>query len=171
MLISAALAQVSQYLISLNAKSTGAGNTENHEWFVYLIAGKAKVNDVALSEGGFAFLPPQTNYDIHGAAQDSRLLVFRKTYEPLAGQKAPAIFTGNESEISETPFLGDKHARLKMLIPDSPANDMAVNIFTYDPSATLPFVETHVMEQLGFVPGRRRRVVSARCRLAPGHGR
>ena len=33
-----------------------------------------------------------------------------------------------------------------MLIPDTPAADMAVNIFTYDPGATLPFVETHVME-------------------------
>ena len=27
-----------------------------------------------------------------------------------------------------------------------PAFDMAVNIFTYQPGATLPFVETHVME-------------------------
>ena len=47
---------------------------------------------------------------------------------------------------AETPFLGDKHLRLKILIPDSLATDMAVNIFTYDPGATLPFVETHVME-------------------------
>ena len=60
--------------------------------------------------------------------------------------RAPGFFTGNESDVTETPFLGDAHARLKLLIPDTPAADMAVNIFTYDPGATLPFVETHVME-------------------------
>jgi (S)-ureidoglycine aminohydrolase len=147
-LISAELgAGLSQYLIALNAKSSGVGDTESDEWFLYVIAGKLKVNGVALSEGGFAFLPPHTKYDVRGSvAKDTRLLVFRKTYEPLAGQKPLAFFTGNESDIAEAPFLGDKHARLKLLIPDSLATDMAVNIFTYDPGATLPFVETHVME-------------------------
>ena len=31
-------------------------------------------------------------------------------------------------------------------LPDDPAFDMAVNIFTYDPGGHLPFVETHIME-------------------------
>jgi (S)-ureidoglycine aminohydrolase len=146
-LISAALgAGLSQYLISLDTKSVGIGDTGDEEWFVYVVTGKAKVNGSSLSEGGFAYLPTRTRYDIRGAAKDSRLLVFRKTYAPLSGQKEPAFFTGNESHVAETPFLGDKHARLKTLIPDSAGVDMAVNIFTYDPGATLPFVETHVME-------------------------
>ena len=101
---------------------------------------------VALAAGGFAFLPPAAKYDVQGAAKDSRLLVFKKVYEPLAGQNPLPFFAGNERDIPETPFLGDPQARLKLLIPDSPATDMAVNIFTYDPGATLPFVETHVME-------------------------
>jgi (S)-ureidoglycine aminohydrolase len=146
-LISEALgAGLSQFLIALDVKSVGTGETGDDEWFLYLVAGKAKVNGVALSEGGYAFLPPHTKYDIHGGAKDSRLLVFRKRYEPLAGHKAPAFFRGNESDVAEAPFLGDKHARLKTLIPDSLGADMAVNVFTYDPGATLPFVETHVME-------------------------
>src|SRR5665213_3472149 len=99
-LISAALgAKLSQYLISLDAKSAGTGETENDEWFFYVVAGKLTVNGVALLEGGFAFLPPETKYDVRGSAKDSRLLVFRKTYEPLAGQKPPAFFTGNEKDI------------------------------------------------------------------------
>ena len=146
-LISPALgAGLSQFLISLDVKSVGIGKTRKDEWFLYVVAGKLKVNGSVLAEGGFAFLPPGTKYDIRGAAKDSKLLVFKKTYEPLTGQKSPEFFTGNEKEISEAPFLGDKHARLKTLIPDSLATDMAVNIFTYDPGATLPFVETHVME-------------------------
>lgn len=146
-LISAALgAGLSQYLISFDTKSAGVGETGGDEWFVYVIAGKAKVNGTMLAEGGFAFLPPQTKYDIRGTAKATELLVFKKTFVPLAGRKTPFHFTGNEKNIAETPFLGDKHARLKMLIPDSLAADMAVNIFTYDPGATLPFVETHIME-------------------------
>jgi (S)-ureidoglycine aminohydrolase len=146
-LISSALgAGLSQFLIALDAKSVGAGDTGNDGWFLFVVAGKLKVNGVTLTEGGFAFLPPGIKYDVRGGAKDSRLLIFRKIYEPLAGQKTPAFFTGNEKNIAETPFLGDKHARLKTLIPDSPAADMAVNIFTYDPGATLPFVETHMME-------------------------
>jgi (S)-ureidoglycine aminohydrolase len=146
-LVSSALgAGLSQFLISLDVKSVGTGETGKDEWFLYVVAGKSKVNGVALAEGGFAFLPPGTKYDIRGAAKDSQLLIFRKTCEPLAGQKPLAFFTGNEKDISEAPFLGDKRARLKTLIPDSLAADMAVNIFTYDPGATLPFVETHVME-------------------------
>jgi (S)-ureidoglycine aminohydrolase len=146
-LISSALgAGLSQFLISLDVKSVGRGATGKDEWFLYVVAGKLKVNGVALTEGGFAFLPPGTKYDVRGAAKDSRLQVFKKIYEPLAGQKPLKFFTGNEKEISEAPFLGDKHARLKTLIPDSQATDMAVNIFTFDPNAMLPFVETHVME-------------------------
>ncbi len=146
-LISEALgAGLSQYLISLDAKSAGAGDTGNHEWFLYIVAGKIKVNGSSLDVGGFAFLPPRTKYDIRGAAKDSRLLIFKKHYESLAGNSTPTFFAGNEKDVAETPFLGDKHARLKTLIPDSLSADMAVNVFTYDPGATLPFVETHVME-------------------------
>ncbi len=146
-LISKAMgAGLSQYLIRLDAGSVGTGETEGEEWFLYLITGKAKVNGVMLREGGFAFVPPGSKYDVRGAAANSQLLLFRKTFQPLAGQKLPAFFTGNEKEVPEAPFLGDKHARLKLLIPDSVATDMAVNIFTFDPGATLPFVETHVME-------------------------
>jgi (S)-ureidoglycine aminohydrolase len=146
-LISAALgAKLSQYLVTFNANGGAAGETGNDEWFLYTIGGKMNVNGVALSEGGFAFLPPQSKYDLHANAKDTKLLIFKKAFESLAGQKPPAFFTGNEKDIADAPFLGDAHARLKLLIPDTLATDMAVNIFTYDPGATLPFVETHVME-------------------------
>jgi (S)-ureidoglycine aminohydrolase len=139
-------AGLSEYLIVLDAKSTGAGETNGDEWFLYVVTGQAKANGVALRAGGFAFFPPRTKYEVRGAAPNSQLLIFRKTFEPLAQQKPLTVFTGDENDIPENPFLGNEHARLKLLIPDSLATDMAVNIFTFDPGATLPFVETHVME-------------------------
>ena len=42
--------------------------------------------------------------------------------------------------------MGDADLRLQVLLPVAPAFDMAVNIFTYQPGATLPQVEIHVME-------------------------
>jgi len=146
-ILSAAMgAGLVQYHISLDARGRGAGNTEGDSWFFYVVGGKATINGTTLAAGGYAYFPLGTDYDVRGAAKGTRLLVFRKSYEALAGHQPPAFFTGHESDMPETPFLGDSHARLKTLIPDTPGVDMAVNIFTYDPGATLPFVETHVME-------------------------
>jgi len=39
-----------------------------------------------------------------------------------------------------------KNAQLQMLLPDARVFDLAVNILTYQPGATLPVVEMHVME-------------------------
>lgn len=150
--ISAALgARFSQYLITLNAGGPGGGglgegDTADSSWFFFVVDGAVTLNGVALSKGGFAYVPPAERYRVAAAAAAATLLVFRKPYEPLAGYTPPAFFTGHESDVAETPFLGDPHARLKVLIPDTMPADMAINIFTYDPGATLPFVESHVME-------------------------
>jgi (S)-ureidoglycine aminohydrolase len=147
--ISAALgARFSQYLITLNDGGRGEGETADSSWFFFVVDGAVTLNGVALSKGGFAYVPPSERYLVEVAppATPATLLVFRKPYEPLAAYAPPAFFTGHESDVSETAFLGDPHARLKVLIPDTMPADMAINIFTYDPGATLPFVESHVME-------------------------
>jgi (S)-ureidoglycine aminohydrolase len=146
-LISAVMgARFSQYRIALGAAGRGVGETGDAEWFVYVVSGATTINDTALAQGGFAFLPPGAALDVRSDGRESTLVAFVKTFEPLAGYDAPAYFTGHEDEIPHTAFLGDPHARLKVLIPDTLSADMAVNVFTYDPGATLPFVETHVME-------------------------
>jgi (S)-ureidoglycine aminohydrolase len=147
--ISATLgAHFSQILITLdaNGRGKGEGDTLAESWFFYVVSGSVTLNGEALTDGGFGYVPPGQHYLIAGAAT---LLVVRKQYEPLSGQTAadaPAFFTGQEQDLPAEAFLGDRHARLKVLIPDMPEADMAMNIFTYDPGATLPFVESHVME-------------------------
>ena len=152
--ISAALgARFSQYLITLNEGGSGENDTADSSWFVFVVDGTIRLNGVTLQKGGFAYIPPGHRYRIESAAAAATagtgvatLLVFRKPYEALVDHAPPPFFTGHENDVAETAFLGDPHARLKVLIPDTPQADMAINIFTYDPGATLPFVESHVME-------------------------
>ena len=62
---------------------------------------------------------------------------------------------GHESKIAAEPFLGNAHTRLQCLLPDTLAYDFAMNIFTFDPGHSLPYVETHVMEHgLLFMQGK-----------------
>jgi (S)-ureidoglycine aminohydrolase len=146
-ILSAALgAKVTQILVDLEAAGTGSGETGDAEYFFYLVTGQGTCNGTELGSGGYAFVPANVRYDFTSTRNGTRLLIFRKTFEPLPDSTLPAFLTGREQDVPEVPFLGDPRARLKTLLPDSPGMDMAVNLFTYDPGATLPFVETHVME-------------------------
>jgi (S)-ureidoglycine aminohydrolase len=90
--------------------------------------------------------PPDTDYEFKTERAGTRLLVFQKRFEPLAGQNVPDVLFGNAAKVEGLPFLGNKNARLQKLLPDTLAFDMAVNIFVYQPGTALPFVETHLME-------------------------
>lgn len=139
-----------QLTITLDETSSGTGNTGVLEHFYYVQAGDctAQVNGRKheLTSGGYLFLPPKTKFNFSGASKGTKLIVFQKKFEPLAGEKIPGVLVGHANAIEGKPFLGHEDARLQVLLPDHPSFDMAVNIFTYDSGATLPFVETHIME-------------------------
>jgi (S)-ureidoglycine aminohydrolase len=139
-----------QMQFTLNETSVGTGNTGALEHFYYVISGDctAQLNGKKheLTAGSYLFLPPKTNFKFSGASQGTKLLAFQKKFESLAGEKTPSVLCGHAAAIQGNPFLGNQDARLQVLLPDQPAFDLAVNIFTYQPGATLPFVETHVME-------------------------
>jgi (S)-ureidoglycine aminohydrolase len=147
-IISAALgAKLTQIVIDLEAGGTGSAETGPAEYFFYVVAGGGTCNGHELTPGGFAYLPPHSRYEFSSTQPATKLLIFSKTYQAVpSAPAAPQFFVGREQTAPEAPFLGDPQARLKTLLPDAPAMDMAVNLFTYDPGATLPFVETHIME-------------------------
>ena len=67
-------------------------------------------------------------------------------FEPVDNIEAPPAVHGYVADIPAEPFLGNDNARLQTLLPIDSRYDLAMNIFTYQPGATLPFVETHIME-------------------------
>lgn len=96
--------------------------------------------------GGFFFAPAGAAWSISSPRPSTRVTLFQKTFVPLAGVDAPRPVIGDAGKIAGQPFLGDPDARLQVLLPDEPGFDLAMNVFTYQPGAALPFVETHVME-------------------------
>jgi len=141
-------ARFCQFLITFGKEGHGRGNTGKTEYFVYVLEGNASVTlddkRNRLEPGSFVYIPP--GQDIHFQGSNARLLVFQKYYVPLGGIAAPKTIIGHQREVKGQPFLGNEDARLQVLLTDGPQFDLAVNIFTYQPGATLPFVETHVME-------------------------
>jgi (S)-ureidoglycine aminohydrolase len=145
-LVSAGLgARITETLYVMEAGGRGAGHTHADEHFYYVVEGACGVNGNELKAGGFAYIPAGGTFEITSQA-GARVLLFAKKYEVLPGAATPEAIFGDENTVKSEAFLGDPAAQLQALLPDRPEFDLAVNIFTYAPGGTLPFVECHVME-------------------------
>lgn len=141
-------ANLSQYLITLNKKSVLKDSTEKAQICFYVIAGKCKIEigteSKKLKAGDYVYVPISQNYQLTG--KKAKLVAFQKTYLPLEGYKLPSPIFGSSKKVPLKPYLEDSALHMQYLLPDTPAMDFAVNIFTYKPGGNLPFVETHIME-------------------------
>lgn len=143
-----------QYLVEV-APTGGSSDPEPEagvESFVFLLSGRLTVTLAGekheLLPGGFAFVPPGTEWTVENAGKE--LAVFqwiRKAYQVLAGH-TPMVVVGNEQDVEAVPMPGTDGAwrTTRMLPPDDLAYDMHINIVTFEPGASIPFAETHVME-------------------------
>lgn len=143
-------ARFAQLLVTFESGGHAAMPENEIETVAYFETGGALVTigreKSRVGAGGYFFAPTGVPWSITLPKRGTRVTLFQKKYEPLAGYSAPKPLVGDAANVNAEPFLGDPDARLKVLLPDEPAFDLAVNIFTYQPGATLPFVETHVME-------------------------
>lgn len=142
-------AKFSQYLVTLQAAGTAGPCISGVERFIYVLEGSLvlEVGDTTnpLKADHYAYLPANCSHRLQ-ALQVSRLLIFERYYLPLSSSSAPEWLIGHKQAVDPVPFMGDADTQLRLLLPDSPAFDMAVNLFTFQSGAALPFVETHVME-------------------------
>lgn len=115
--------------------------------FVYVVRGELELNaeghDRTLGAGEYAYLPPDHPHAL-SARQAATASVFEKRYEAWPDAGDPWVVTGRESEALSR-SLGDGLVA-RILLPEHHAFDFAVTTMTYDPGATLPFVEVHSME-------------------------
>ncbi len=143
--------QFSQMLIQMETGAESAEPLSGVERFVYVLDGSVQLSigeeSSKLMTGFYAFLPAGTRHWL-SVKESAQLIMFEKRYVPtdLGDGVAPDVQVGNAWSVSAEPFLGDPAAQLRTLLPTSLDFDMAVNLFTFQPGAALPFVETHVME-------------------------
>lgn len=143
-------AAFAQILVTFEAGGRAEMTSNEIETCGYLATGSAVVRvggeKKKCAAGGFFFAPAGEAWSIANPGRGTRVTLFQKKSTGLAGQPAPRGLIGDATKVKGEPFLGDPDARLQVLLPDEPAFDLAMNVFTYQPGATLPFVETHVME-------------------------
>ncbi|WP_322058049.1 bifunctional allantoicase/(S)-ureidoglycine aminohydrolase [Paraburkholderia sp. J63] len=123
------------------------------EGVIFVVDGELelKLNGVEhkLVPGGYAFIPPGTNWSLHN--RSSNLASFhwlRKHYEAVDGVPMPEAFVTNERDIEPIPMPGTEGRWVTTRFVDMSdmRHDMHVNIVTFEPGGVIPFAETHVME-------------------------
>jgi len=113
--------------------------------FVYVLDGHLTVDGHALCANDYAYVPAGAASSV-SATTAARAAVIEKGYRPLDGTSAPAALTGKEHLAPATSLGGDPWLAVRALLPDDPAFDFRVNTMTYQPGASLPAIEIHVME-------------------------
>ncbi|QDU90747.1 hypothetical protein Pla175_41580 [Pirellulimonas nuda] len=134
-----------QYLVHAKPGAQSRPAAAGVQRLVFVLGGALTVGGKPVSADGFAWLPPDCD-TVCRCEEEATLLVIEKPYAALDDVEAPETIVGRVKDAPCEPFLGDPDAMLATLLPVDQAFDMAVNVFTYQPGATLPFVETHVME-------------------------
>jgi (S)-ureidoglycine aminohydrolase len=139
----AAGAKFTQYTAILEAG--GEVGPAAMQRFVYVLAGEIELDGESLQPDGYAYLPPAHPASIR-ATTVARLAVIEKPYQPLDGIAPSAPLFGNERSLAPQPVLGDEALQVRTLLPPEAAFDFAMNTLTYQPGASLPMVEIHIME-------------------------
>ena len=142
-----------QYLIYLDE---GGGCVQPEfekgvESFLFILDGKADLQvggrKTLLTGGGFAFIPPDTEWSIQNAGPaTAKLLWLRKVFE-ACGDLKPQLIVGQEQDV---PVVYNRTSDQKWTTNLIPVNDMAydmhMNIVCFGPGATISAIEAHIME-------------------------
>ncbi|MEC3906754.1 (S)-ureidoglycine aminohydrolase [Tamlana sp. 2201CG12-4] len=142
----------SQLITTMTSNGVLEGETGASQLFFYVLEGACTVITSSqknrVEKGSYVYIPVHEAYKVFNSEEGTTLLSFHKEYEVLKGVSKPGIIINTQASIEKTIYCGDPNLLMQNLLPDENnlSFDMAVNIFTYNPGANLPFVETHIME-------------------------
>ena len=136
-------ADFTQYTVEL--EPGGSFDVGEHQTFVFVLEGAVSTPNREFAAHHYAWFPPGHAVRIH-AAGPAQVAVIEKDHAALDGN-VPTHLSGDAQTIVPVPLLGDEAVEVRHLLPDEdPAFDCAVNLMTFQPGATLPMVEIHIME-------------------------
>ena len=145
----------SQYIMEVlpGGGSQNPEPDENAEAVLFVVEGEIELslngNSHILDEGGYAYIPAGDSWTvINNSSAAVRFHWIRKSYQSVEGIDAPPAFVNNEKQVQADimPDTDGKWATTRFVEPQDMRHDMHVNIVTFQPGATIPFAETHVME-------------------------
>lgn len=145
----------SQYIMEVQpGGGSDRGETDQTaEGVLFVVEGEITVKvadeEHTLNPGGYAFLPPKTQWSLRNKGKDhARFHWIRKAYEPVEGLAAPDPIFLNEKDVPPTPMpeTNGAWATTRFVDPSDLRHDMHVTIVTFQPGGVIPFAETHVME-------------------------
>jgi (S)-ureidoglycine aminohydrolase len=140
-------ARFTQYTAEFEAG--GELGPTNAQRFIFVLEGelqlKADGKVSRIGDRGYAYLPEGLAHRV-SASNVCRAAVIEKPYRPLDSVDTPAAFISHEDAVASHPLDNDPDLQVKCLLPDTVSFDFAVNTMVYQPGASLPMVEMHVME-------------------------
>jgi (S)-ureidoglycine aminohydrolase len=113
--------------------------------FIYVLSGSLLLTTINLKAGDYAYIPSGEKHSV-AALEPSLALVIEKPYQNLPGITPPDAFCSSVEKRTAGALMGDPSVQVRPLVPDSPQFDFAVNSMTFEPGASLPMVEIHIME-------------------------
>jgi (S)-ureidoglycine aminohydrolase len=135
-------ADFTQYTVEL--EQFGGFQLGQSQSFLYVLEGSVTCGEHRLEPHHYAWHPPDHALHVN-ALETARVVVIEKHHSALDGV-VPSHVIGDARTVESKPMLGDEAVEVRLLLPDNPAFDCAVNTMTFQPGATLPMVEIHVME-------------------------
>ncbi len=145
----------SQYIMDV-APGGGSDNPEpdaNAQGVLFFVSGAASVTIAGkphdLRTGGYAYIPSGTKWSLKNTGSEpAKFHWVRKVYESVDGIDKPEAFVTSDSAVTPTAMPGTNGtwATSRFADPNDIRHDMHVNIVTFQPGGTIPFMETHVME-------------------------
>ena len=144
-----------QYVLEIapGGGTPAAFSEEGVQHFFYVLSGEAAFGlagdaPKALTEGGFAYLPPATGFTLRNeTAQPVRVLALRKRYEPVPGLAVPEPIVSHQDAVPMANHTGMEGRGFQFLLPYGDMRfDFEMNLMWFKPGVCFPAVETHVME-------------------------
>ncbi len=145
----------SQAIVELDPGG-GSDRPENQpdaECVLFVVSGELQLEldgqRSRMHPGGFAYIPPGLDWTCRNETGGKVTFHWiRKRYEKLEGLDLPDPVITHEALIEPKPMpdTNGAWATTHFVPPDDLRHDMHVTIVTLQPGATIPFLETHVME-------------------------
>ncbi len=137
-----------ELLVEPNGGTAQARN-ESLEQFLFVLEGGVELKldgkSNSLTQGGFAWLPPDSVYEFVNKTDSlTRLVWIRRKYNEVQGISIPAAIIAHESDVIANPT--DTYMEQHLTPYEQLGFDMGINLQVFDPGEYFSFVEAHVME-------------------------